>query len=93
MVELKSFTDVIRSGTSEDILAFLRTKNIFDSNIFDPAKILWMLNEKSTFLEVTRTLRERGFMNASIWKYGILHEDLKTIKEYFALDKRYSPLD
>ena len=58
---LKSFTDVIRSGTEEEILSFLREKNIFDMNMFVPAQILWMLKDKKTFDEIIGLMKDRGY--------------------------------
>ena len=77
---LKSFTDVIRSGTEEEILTFLREKNIFDTNMFVPAQILWMLKDKKTFSEIIELMRDRGYYTNEIWQYGFLHEDVQAIQ-------------
>jgi hypothetical protein len=43
--KLESFEDILRSGDKEQVITFLETRNIFDSNIFKPTEILWMLKE------------------------------------------------
>ena len=88
---LKSFTDVIRSGTEEEILAFLREKNIFDKNMFVPAQILWMLKDKKMFEEIIKLMRSRGYYTNEIWQYGFLHDEVKIIQEYLSFVKKKNP--
>ena len=78
--ELKSFTDVIASGNEDDILDFLKKKNIFDSNIFNSSQIMWMLGEKKMFEAVTDILRNRGLMDQEIWSFSVKHKDLRAAK-------------
>ena len=81
---LKSFTDVIRSGTEEEILAFLREKNIFDKNMFVPAQVLWMLKDKKTFKEIIELMKNREYYSNEIWQYAFLHSDVEIIQEYLS---------
>ncbi len=48
-VKMDSFNDIIRLGNESDVLEFLTNKNIFDSNIFQPESIYWMLKNKPVF--------------------------------------------
>lgn len=48
-VKMDSFNDIIRLGSESDVLEFLTNKNIFDSNIFQPESIYWMLKNKPVF--------------------------------------------
>ena len=36
----------MRSGDKKEVIKFITSKNIFDSNVFNPEMILWMLKDK-----------------------------------------------
>lgn len=59
--KLETFNDVLVSGSSADILEFLRTKNIFDREAFKARSILWLLREKNMFDEIIRILKKRSY--------------------------------
>ena len=46
---METFEDVLKSGSKENILEYVRTKNIFDSKIFKANSILWMMKDKEFF--------------------------------------------
>ena len=81
--KMETFSDVIRSGSQNDILEFLENKNIFDPNIFQPESILWMLKDKKVYHRVVDIFRRRCYVNDEIWSYAIFHRDLDTIKACF----------
>ena len=91
MKNLKSFTDVIRSGTEEEIIAFLKEKNIFDPNMFVSSQILWMLKSKETYQKIVALLKERGYYSQEIWEYAFYHEDIHNIQEYLEVKKHKNP--
>lgn len=63
-------------------MSYLETKNVFDSKIFEPSYILWMLKEKDFFLKAVEILRRRKYYSNKIWVLGYYHNDLVTISEY-----------
>jgi len=77
--KMESFNDVLRSGNEADILDFLAKKNIFDSNIFQPASILWMLKKKELYENVIKILKKRCYMNEEIWMFSLYHKDIETL--------------
>ena len=87
--KMDSFENVLRSGNQDAIIKYLEEKNIFDSNIFDPYSILWMLRERKYYERVIPILRKRKFYEESIWVFGFLHKDLQTIQEYMKMDRNY----
>lgn len=60
-------SSVLATGTIEELLAFLSTKNIFDRDIFDSARILHMLQDRAAYLRIIAVLRQRKFYCFEIW--------------------------
>lgn len=54
--KLETLNDVLVSGSKDDILNFLRTKNIFDSATFNMQSILWLLKEKDMYEKISKIL-------------------------------------
>lgn len=79
--KLESFQDILRSGDHKQVLKFLETKNIFDSNVFNPNLILWMLKDKEFYQNVIDILRERKMFEPNIWNYAFYHWDYQAISE------------
>ena len=75
----------MRSGDQQAILKYVEEKNIFDDNIFDPYSVLWMLRDKEFFTKLVGILRARKFYERKIWMFGLLHRDIKVIKEFLKL--------
>ena len=78
---LESISDILSSGKIEDILNFLRTKNILDYKIFDSNSIGWLLNNEKVWRDVIAIYRERGVFNDLIWGFGFKFNDMETVKE------------
>lgn len=79
--KLESFNDILRSGSHQEIINFIRTKNIFDRNVFTPESILWILKDKDFYTQVIDCLKERKFYSRHIWNFAFHHSDLPTIRE------------
>jgi hypothetical protein len=91
--KLQSFNDILSSGDRNEIIKFIRTKNIFDLNIFTPSSVLWMLKDKAFYSEVIAALRERRFYNQEIWNFGFFHNDIQTIREVVSLGGNLESLE
>ena len=87
--KMDSFDDVMRSGDQQAILKYVEEKNIFDDNIFDPYSVLWMLRDKEFFTKLVGILRARKFYERKIWMFGLLHRDIKVIKEFLKLESNF----
>jgi hypothetical protein len=75
VVQLESFTDVLRSGTQKDILNYVTEKNIFDPSVFQPDQILWMLKDKAFYEQLVGLLKGRRYIDANVWSFGLMHDD------------------
>lgn len=82
--KLESFEDILRSGDKDQVITFLEKRNIFDSKVFKPTEILWMLKEKDLYYKIIEILRKRSYFNTSIWEFAFLHNDLSTIQEFIS---------
>lgn len=80
--KLESFSDVMRSGSKKEILEYIEKRNIFDSNIFTPYSILWMLKDKEFFEAAIKIFRKRNFYEHNVWSFGIYHKNQECILEY-----------
>mmetsp|Transcript_24063 Transcript_24063/g.21101 ORF Transcript_24063/g.21101 Transcript_24063/m.21101 type:complete len:399 (-) Transcript_24063:507-1703(-) len=86
---LESFTAVLTQGSQDDILEFVRTKNILDSSKFDFSQVWWLLKDKAFFTKYIQVLRDRSVYDSTTWTFGFYHNDEQTIQEY--LERSKSP--
>lgn len=54
----------MRSGSNKEILEYIEKRNIFDSNIFLPYSMLWMLKDKEFFESAIKILKKRNYFNS-----------------------------
>ena len=47
--EMNTMKDIIAEGNLEDILTFLKSKNLLNTNIFNFRDIYWLLSDKNVF--------------------------------------------
>lgn len=71
------------NGTEEDILQFLKEKNIFDVRNFNISDVLWMLKKKENYQKIIRIFRDRQYYNEDVWRFALLHGDQEGLKELF----------
>ena len=78
------------SITSEDKLE--KILNYFRNDIFndeDIENILYLLkNNKTFFLDLINTLRNRGYYHEDVWSFGFHHKDEKSISEYLSINEK-----
>jgi hypothetical protein len=78
--KLESFEDVLRSGDKEQVLNYIEKRNIFDTNVFRPREILWMLKDTEFYSKVISVMRKRCFFDREIWGFGFLHGDITAVR-------------
>ena len=81
--EMESISDILSGGKIEDILQFLRTKNILNNEIFDFHSIGWLLNNEKVWRDVIAIYRERGVYDYGVWSFGFKYRDEETVHEFF----------
>ena len=78
VAERKNFTkenlnDLLRSGSHEDILQFVATKNLFNRQVFSFPKIYWLLPNEQFYRGLVGVLRERGVYEQTVWMFALHH--------------------
>ncbi len=64
---IETISEVLERGNDkEDILTFLKTKNIFDSKVFNMEIIMNMLFNKKFYIQATDIFRERKFVSFNV---------------------------
>lgn len=80
-IELESISDVLSTGKIENIVAFLRDKNLQNNAVFQFSNIGWLMKNPEFYNQVVSIFREKGIFNQNIWKFSVYHGDLVTFRE------------
>jgi hypothetical protein len=80
--ELKTMKDILSGGKTEDILQFMKTQNILDSNVFKFQDIYWLLNDRKFYDEVIKIMEERFMFDETTFSFSIYHGDVPRINTY-----------
>jgi len=65
--KMENFSDILEKGNQQQILEFLRTKNLLDKSVFKFEDIYWLLGKKNFYQEIIRILDDRGIFNQTVW--------------------------
>ena len=74
-------------GNKEDIINFIKQKNILNKKILDFSQIYWLLNDKVFYKQLINTLKQKGLYNNIIWSFCFYHKDFETYKEFVQYEK------
>jgi hypothetical protein len=72
---LETMDEILSKGSRADILNFVRTKNILNSNIFNFNDIYYLLKDKDFYLQLIAILREKKTFDYMTWTYSVYHAD------------------
>lgn len=73
-VEDLNFDDMIQVGTQDDILQFIRTKNILQrEKNFEFGTIKYLLQDKDFWQKCVAILEERSIREQLVWQYASKH--------------------
>lgn len=78
---LESISDILSGGNVDDVLTFLRTKNILNPSVFQFESIGWLLSNEQVWRAVLDVFRRRGIFDERVWAFGLKFNDLDTVKE------------
>ncbi|GMF13547.1 unnamed protein product [Phytophthora lilii] len=81
-VNLASWTDVSARGSLQDVLQFMELSR--PGVIIDHQKVFWRCHDEVFFRGIIKHFRSKLLFVSGIWKYGLLHRDAETMKEFFA---------
>lgn len=78
-----NFDDLVQVGTKEQILDFLRNKNVLSSEKgFSFDKIMFLMTEKDFWLKVIKIFRQREIFVDKVWAESMRHLDPEALGEY-----------
>ncbi|KAL4086729.1 hypothetical protein PRIC1_013790 [Phytophthora ramorum] len=81
-VNLASWADVSARGSLEEIVQFMESAKPGVKTDFQ--KLFWRCHDELFFRRLVNYLRNKMLFVSGIWKYGLLHRDQQTMKEFFA---------
>lgn len=81
-----TIVDILSTGSVEDIIEFVRTKNILNAKIFQFNQIYWLLKNKDFYHKFIDVLRERGVYDQNTWNFAFFHGDIVGVREFFSQD-------
>ena len=78
-VDRGSWNYVSQNGSDQDVLDFLRSRNL---HRLDLTKIAFRMADKPFFLNVVELLRKRHRYEHLLWSYGIKHNDVPAVRQF-----------
>ena len=91
-IVLESISDVLSTGKMSDILDFLRSRNLRDTNVFSFQNIGWLMKDKPFYVQVLDILRNKGLFIENAWRFAVFHNDLPALTELLESKNAQSPL-
>ncbi|KAL4440764.1 hypothetical protein ABPG74_013745 [Tetrahymena malaccensis] len=79
---LETMNEILQKGSKDDILKFVQTKNILNTNIFQFNEIYYLLKDKSFYQKFVEILKNRKVFDTITWAYSIYHGDYSTFLEF-----------
>ncbi|MCX6927806.1 MAG: hypothetical protein NT154_32045 [Verrucomicrobia bacterium] len=83
-IDKTSWTWLSQNGTPEEVLTFLGQANL---HRLDLNEIAWRMKDQAWFKQATSLLDSRHVWQATLWSYGIQHNNPETIRAFL----RHSP--
>jgi hypothetical protein len=80
-LDTESWDYVAQNGSAEQVFAMIGRENI---HALDLDKIAFRMRDKAFFETALATVQERHAFNATLWSYGIYHNDLPAARQYLA---------
>ena len=77
-LDKESWQYVSQFGTNQDVMTYLETHNVQDINL---AKVAFRMRDKDFFTQALDLLSRRHVFDATLWSYGIHHNDVVSIRQ------------
>ena len=85
-IDRESWDFVSQQGSDEDVLTFLRTRNLLRVNV---NRIAFSMSEARFFQRAINLLDRRHVYNHTLWSYSVKHNDPKTLNQYVQLANQF----
>ena len=68
ILQVKTFDDLLETGSNQEILDYLRTENLNDKKKnFKFSSMLYLLKDKDFFVETIKVLKDRAIVDEQVW--------------------------
>ncbi len=84
-LDKSSWAYVSQNGTDDEVIEFLRTKNVLQLKL---SKIAFRMKDKTFFHRALNTLTNRYCYDHLLWSYAIRHRDKEAAQEYLRHEPR-----
>jgi hypothetical protein len=78
----KTMSDVLSNGTIDDILDFIKSKNIMNNKIFSFYQVYWLLKNKTFYERLVAICEEKGVYDNVVWSFSIFHGDYQRLRQF-----------
>lgn len=89
----KTIKDVLLSGNINDILEFIKSKNLLNEKVFTFNQIYWLLKNRVFYDNLLLICDEKGVYDNTVWSFGFYHGDYKRIQQFIQNKKNLSVLE
>ncbi len=79
-IDKRSWEYISQHGSEEAVLGYLRSHNLQRTKL---DRIAWRMRAPAFFGKVTGYLRDQFAYDGTLWLYGLMHQDLQAIRDYF----------
>ena len=80
--QLETIDQILAQGSKEDILEFVKSKNLHNKEIFNFSNIYYLLKDKKFYSSFMEILKKRKIYDYITWSFSLMHGDMETAKEF-----------
>ena len=74
--------NVLSNGSIEDIIEFIKSKNILNEKIFRFDQVYWLLKNKAFYDNLIQICVDKGYYENIVWSFSMYHGDYQKIKQF-----------
>ena len=78
-IDKESWDYISQHGTDEDVMTFLKQTNVLR---IDLSRIAFRMKDRAFFGRVVALLEQRHAFDATLWSYGVMHNEVAAIREF-----------
>jgi hypothetical protein len=86
----KTISDVLSNGSIDDILDFIKSKNLMNSKVFTFYQVYWLLKNKTFYERLVAICEEKGVYDHVVWSFSIHHGDYQRLRQFLRAQSPFS---
>ena len=80
--ELKTISEVLENGNIDDIIGFIKSKNILNRKIFRFDQVYWLLTNKTFYENLVQICGQKEHYDNTVWSFSLHHGDYPRIRQF-----------